>query len=183
MSFFGGEHFKCQTVAVLKFWQGLSIGILGATAQYIPSYITDFIQSVCCAAAAAAVTKSHYFAWKMALICTTHQEITALVSKITEFYMANIAVHFCKIQHRGVICTNGASLLHKGEHPQIQVVYISSDLKAAAKVIIRNLKDIFKPEFEAGDDGLDGINVQHPEQRRMGNILMCPGCGASFSSQ
>ena len=63
MSFFGGEHFKCQTVAVLKFWQGLSIGMLGATAQYIPSYITDFIQSVCCAAAAAAVTKSHYFAW------------------------------------------------------------------------------------------------------------------------
>ena len=113
----------------------------------------------------------------------THEDITSLVPRLTKLYMENIAVHFCQIRHRDVLCTDGADMLHTGKHPLIKVVYIAPDLQAAAKVIIQQLKDIFPPEFEAGDNGLDAINVHHPVQRRAKNILMCPGCGVRFGSQ
>ena len=119
----------------------------------------------------------------MALVAMTHEEITALVPVVTEWYLKNIAVHFCQIQHRGVLCTDDAHLLHNGSHPLIKVIYISPLLQQAAKVIIRSLKDTFPPQFAAGDDGLDGIKVAHPAQRRIKNILMCPGCGVRFGSQ
>ena len=113
----------------------------------------------------------------------THEDITALVPIVTQLYMKNIAVHFCQIQHRAVLCTDGANLLHTGNHPLIKVIYISPRLQEAAKVIIRQLRDTFPPQFEAGDNGLNGINVAHPVQRRTENILMCPGCGVRFGSQ
>ena len=119
----------------------------------------------------------------MALHAMTHEDITALVPIVTELYVQNIAVHFCRRQHRGVLCTDNAHLLHNGTHPLIQVIYISPLLQQAAKVIIRSLKETFPPQFAAGDDGLDGIQVAHPVQRRMKNIFMCPGCGVRFENQ
>ena len=110
----------------------------------------------------------------MALVCTTHEDITAMVPLLTEFYMGNIAVHFCKIRHRDVECSEYSELMRTGSHPLIKVVYIAPNLQPAARAIIRQMFEVFPAKAEAGDDGLEGINVQHPVQRRARLILRCP---------
>ena len=145
---------------------------------YVPSYIIESNQRV-----RTAVHRIPYNCNNMAHVCTTHKDITGMVPILTAYYMENIAFHFCKLRHRDVHCSAFADMMHSGSHPLIKVVYIAPDLQAAARVIIREMNAIFPAEAEAEDDGLHGINVQHPVQKRASVILTCPGCGVKFASQ
>ena len=112
---------------------------------------------------------------KMAHMCTQQEELTGLVATLTAYYMQNIAFHFCKMHHVDVNCCAHAEMIRNGSHPQIKVVYITPELEAAARIIIREMIAQFPAaaDIDDDDDGLDDPKV----------IFMCPVCGVKFSRQ
>ena len=119
----------------------------------------------------------------MAHVCTEQEDLTGMLATLTAYYMQNIAIHFCKIRHRDVNCCAYAEMMRRGSHPLIKVVYIAPELEAAARIIIREINANFPAAADSDDDGLQGINVQHPLQKRPNVILRCPGSGVKFSRQ
>ena len=101
-------------------------------------------------------------------ICEEFQQLNGLITPLTQDYMRQIAIHFCKLRHRDVICCSFAEMMHDGTHPRITIVYIPPNLEAGARIIINQLREHFPNEDENYDEEF---------------ILTCPGCGAPFSQQ
>ena len=96
------------------------------------------------------------------------EQLNGLILPLTQDYMKQIKIHFCKLSHRDVICSSYAEMMHDGTHPYVTIVYIPANLEAGARVIINQLREHFPNEDDNYDEEF---------------ILTCPGCGARFSQQ
>ena len=107
----------------------------------------------------------------MIYICKHFNQLKGLIKPLSEAYIQNIAIHVCKLRHRNVMCTETATeTMHNGTNPNVTIIYIPTDLKHGAQIIINQAKDhLPSPEenMNADDDF----------------IFSCPGCGVPCSIQ
>ena len=105
----------------------------------------------------------------MLYICTQFEQLNGIIIPVTQDYLESISIHVCKLTHRDVLCSNSAELMHDGLDPNIAMIYIPTELKGGAQIIISQLRqNITEPVHNNEDDDL---------------IFSCPGCGTPFSEQ
>ena len=95
-------------------------------------------------------------------------QLHQIIQNLTEDYMNQLKLHVCKLSHRDENCSKYSEMMHDGTSPSISIVYIAPGLQRGARVIVKQLMDHFPDDQDHYDEDM---------------ILMCPGCGVSFSNQ
>ena len=95
-------------------------------------------------------------------------QLHEIIKDLTEDYRNQIKVHVCKLDHRDSNCCESSEMMHDGTHVSLSIVYVAANLERGARVIGEQLMHHFPDDQDHNDED---------------NILMCPGCGVSFSQQ
>ena len=78
------------------------------------------------------------------IVCTTYEEINSLIPLITQWYNAGCYVHFLNLEHMNGNCNF--------IQDSYKVIFITADLKQAARIIINLYNEHFRDEEDDDDE-------------------------------
>ena len=96
-------------------------------------------------------------------------ELKTLINPLSNDFARNIGIHFCKLEHREILCCGFAETMHDGTTPGITMIYINHNLLQGAKIIAKDLRR----HFPWGK----------PNNPSLADMFRCPGCNIKFSEQ
>ena len=96
-------------------------------------------------------------------------ELKTLIDPLSNDFATNLGIHFCKMEHREIVCCDFAETMHDGTTPGITMIYINPNLLQGAEIIAKGLRRNF-PWGKRNNPSL-------------AYMFKCPGCDIKFSEQ
>ena len=105
------------------------------------------------------------------IVCTTYEEINSLIPLITQLYNAGCYVHFLNLDHMNENCNF--------IQDSYKVIFITANLKQAAKIIINLYNEHFPPKDDEDDEDDDDDDEEDDDDETEVDpeiAFTCPVC-------
>ena len=104
-------------------------------------------------------------------------DLDEIKKEIEELFVENIVMlHVCKITHGTPQCEQCSTTAQEQAHPNFYIIFISAYLENVVKDMFLEFMENHPLDDEEDEDDIDGNS-------HINTIMMCPLCGAAFSSQ